>query len=283
MRYLKSYENFELRPGTEIINEEKAQDILYILEHFNGDDNPVFRAMKLSDKPDEIFLIDPKEFDRKSAYTTNYYTYLVDNSPLWKEYPKRTNSLICNSYSAQEDYGQEYRVVPVNKKSNWGVCDAHDFWWAFTVIRSLGFDSMNFFNAFIDSMFENELKKYDAINSTKGEFFSLLNQLEIKLKTKDNFEEYDDDQIDVITRIKYGMEEDKKSIVDVFNDWMKPDLNGFKHMNYEEMIKSTIHEPVRQRYNPVTEIWTDAKCLLIPTNFYDINNMNSLEKIQETW
>ena len=45
-----------------------------------------------SDHTSKYLFIDPKLHNRASANTFNYYTLIMDNNELWKEYPKRSKS-----------------------------------------------------------------------------------------------------------------------------------------------------------------------------------------------
>jgi hypothetical protein len=68
----------------------------------------------------------PNKWKRISANTSNWYTIFMNNSPIWKQYPKR--SLICtfNPYKA-EDYGFTYRILPVDG-AKIGICKKDDLW-----------------------------------------------------------------------------------------------------------------------------------------------------------
>jgi len=65
---------------------------------------------------------------RKSRNTENYYTIIMDNDPLWKSFPKRSESFICSSDpSYASDYGTLYLVFPVNG-TKIGQCPSKDIW-----------------------------------------------------------------------------------------------------------------------------------------------------------
>jgi hypothetical protein len=65
---------------------------------------------------------------RKSKNTENYYTLIMDNDPIWKAFPKRSESFICSTNPGYaEDYGKLYLVFPVDG-TKIGVCPGNDIW-----------------------------------------------------------------------------------------------------------------------------------------------------------
>jgi hypothetical protein len=274
MKYLKHFESY-LRKGTEIISEDDAQDLLYDLEHFNGDDEPIFRGMKISESPDEIFIIDPKKHTRESAYTQNYYTLLIDNSPLWKDYPKRSKSLICSSIEVDESYGQSYRIIPLDKKSNWGIAPENDLWFSFPKIDEIGFNDLSMLNSFLLNTFvKRNIGTIDELNVELGKATE-----EIRKLTEQDIAKEMPYQKMFLTFFK--KETKDKSLKDVIEDLLNPKENGFKNMKYKKLKDSEYLLDFDRGIKH--ELWTDAKCLCVPSDIYDIDNMNSLVKKQEIW
>ena len=93
-------------------------------------------------------IIDPtKGRLRRSANTSNEYTLLMDNLPEWKDYPKRSRSLICTTDKWYADgFGDLKIVLPVNG-AKLGVCTSEDLWDSFMLIfpelRASEMDSFN--------------------------------------------------------------------------------------------------------------------------------------------
>lgn len=83
---------------------------------------------------------------RQSKNTKNYYTLIIDNSSVWRNFPKRSRSLICTtdrdySYS----YGRPYNVYPENG-AKIGICPYDDIWGSFEEFNgkiSMPLDDMN--------------------------------------------------------------------------------------------------------------------------------------------
>lgn len=95
----------------------------------------------------EIFLyIDPsseKHEPRESANTVNYYTWIIDNSQRWKEYPKRSKSIICSTdVNMADNFGDIYRIFPI-KDAKIGVCSSDDMWVSFKIPNTYSLDDFN--------------------------------------------------------------------------------------------------------------------------------------------
>ena len=90
-------------------------------------------------------IVDPKNFERVSANTSNYYTTLMDNFSEWNAYPKRAKSLICStdSETAEQYGGFVYYVFPLELNSKFGKCSKSDIWYSF---RQSGIYSLDDFN-----------------------------------------------------------------------------------------------------------------------------------------
>lgn len=91
--------------------------------------NPVlYRGV---DGNDPYNIVDPTKTERKSAYTSNHTTLLIDNLPSWKNYPKRSRSIICTlDGGVAGGYGQKFRVIP-SDNCKFGVCPRSDIWYSF--------------------------------------------------------------------------------------------------------------------------------------------------------
>ena len=75
----------------EILNEEEA--IARIKEQNLEFEIPIFKGGHFVHN---FLLTDPKNYTRKTHDTFNYYTLILDNAPDWKDFPKRSKSLICS-------------------------------------------------------------------------------------------------------------------------------------------------------------------------------------------
>lgn len=77
-------------------------------------------------------IVDPTKHERTSAYTSNHTTLLMDNLPSWKNYPKRSRSVICTlAGGVAGGYGRKFRVIP-SDGCKFGVCPRSDVWYSFS-------------------------------------------------------------------------------------------------------------------------------------------------------
>jgi hypothetical protein len=107
---------------------------------------PIYRGIKGSSLPFLYTNPDAGE-PRQSANTYNYYTLIMDNTPAWKNYPKRSRSLICTTdidYSTV--YGSLPYIVYPENGAKIGVCPTDDIWGSFSEFNgrvSMTLDDMN--------------------------------------------------------------------------------------------------------------------------------------------
>lgn len=92
---------------------------------------PIWRGMR--NHSEAIVTIDPTTGRRISNNTSNHYTVLIDNSPYFKGWPKRSKSLVCSTgykYAAGYNYGPGsglYAIFPYDNVKI-AVCPGQDIW-----------------------------------------------------------------------------------------------------------------------------------------------------------
>jgi len=174
---------------------------------------------------------------RISANTLNYMTLLMDNLPSWKEYPKRSKSIIC---STNPDYTSEYgkvnHVIPYDNAVI-GVCGYFDVWNSFT---ALGHNTVSDFNRALQSMFDRE-----KIDVDDRSYDSLVDGL-IKLsKISDTTK-----QSNLVSLII-----DSDDVMKHLDEILDPKRNGFK-MGYKGLEDDV-------------EVWVQGKCVLVNNRLFD--------------
>lgn len=298
VKYLETYNLFErLRKGTTSLNldfDEMKKLIRENCEEFSWYDTPIFRTVEL---PKGIYVIDPKLRKRKSRSNANFYTLLMDNSEKWKEYPKRSESLICSYGQAVWGGGHVFRVIPFDG-SKWGVCATDDIWWSliygekeynlspdrfchmlaglneiyYGILYSGNLKSKSTFNLF-DKIDNSKLisGKFVKLNDNNYNLFiNKMKKIEKTLLTIDD--------LDLLTNNKdYGDYKNQSwypafkiyfedylkkglTIIDFFNEVFDPEKNKFSLFQYKDLINQDITK---------REVWSDSKCILINTQFLD--------------
>lgn len=229
-------------------------------------------------------LVKPSQVKRKSRNTSNIYTALMDILPSWREWPKRSLSIICSSsvgYAARysgppispdwESVGAVYCVLPKNE-SRIAICSADDIWNSFVVISDRwGKDSMDLFNETFETIFsqllkfsgvlvQDDIKKFDGNQMKK--FLSKADEITKETNALKDSLIYLENRyaffITVIEDIRKYKNEKNLTWLEYFDELLNPIDNGF--------TLSTI-----EMYNPDSfrEVWTDADCLLIRMSQYD--------------
>lgn len=131
------HENLELNKAMKLLNAH-CTEALPMLE------TPIWRSMK--NHNESIVYIDTTNSMRKSQNTSNHYTLLMDNSPYYKGWPKRSNSLIASTSKgyATAFYGTLYALFPFNG-TNIAVCPNRDIWETRVDLSAFeGFESTTF-------------------------------------------------------------------------------------------------------------------------------------------
>ncbi|VVC05805.1 Uncharacterised protein [uncultured archaeon] len=99
--------------------EQNCMEAIWALQ----DGRTIYKGMNLSGN---FYKSNPKLHIRKSQNTSNYYTLLLSNLPNWKNFPPRSQSLICStSYRKAQTYGNVFIVLPFDG-AKIGVCPDSD-------------------------------------------------------------------------------------------------------------------------------------------------------------
>lgn len=277
MKFLKTYE--ELRIDTISLNNdfiEMNKIIEKNCKDFSWDDAPILRSVL--GFGEGITIIDPKKYTRKSRSNKNYYTYIMEHSERWKDYPKRSKSLICSLTSPLWVY-ELYRVIPFDG-AKFGVCSKHDIWYSFNSFQHNILPFLSNLNDLNTFYFDSDLtdESYDS-------FKKRIDEIGEKIKSEKSFKD-DIEQEKIITRklmntgnqhlfVDFFKEikeyyDNGKTIHDYFDDVLDPIENDFKLLDYKEVVN--IGEKLDSRLELGREIWTDSKCILVSVKYLNVNH-----------
>jgi len=209
------------------------------------------------DSKGDYLFVDPKQGKpRKSAYAKgNYYTLLMDNLPSWKQYPKRSQSLIMSSsHTKASEYtfspNTLYIVFPYDG-SKIGVAPEDDIFFSFNMYGEYS-TIMGTGNIFSDFM--NEILKMAGSNQPDSSWSALKNAFSLfDKKITQVKDEYSG------THSKYQYEE--------FKDFLKKNYKN----NMLKMFDSVMN-PIKNKFRLTTDItkipasrecWTDGKCIMV--------------------
>lgn len=206
----------------------------------------------------ESLSIDPNLYTRQSANTSNFYTMLLDNLPSWKNYPKRSKSIICtNSKQRANSYGTVYSIFPFDG-AKIGVCPADDIWYSFTFghITALNEILDHFdiypsnYGAMLNSILEHADEIGEGIDSVIDHF---TNGNENKFVTY-KYSEILHISIDVLEQFSFLYTSNtQQDLIRSFDELLNPKTNGFRI--------ATIND-IPDDFNS-HELWTDSECIAI--------------------
>ena len=232
--------NIDFDEATNIIKTKckKAYDTMLV--------SPIFRGVE--NNTNSMFVDPKKGKPRKSANTKNYYTYIIDNSPAWKNYPKRSKSIICTTDAGYAmGFGTTYRVFPYDG-AKIGVCPTGDLWSSFWGILKDDLDSVN-----------------DALSKIFDFYGVKLDDSSYKM-FKESFKVFDNSYNVFNYKKEYIYKHFPYNI-----EFIKELLNGYNGKNFYKKVENMFN-PKKNEFElkkigdslPVNkEVWTDSKSVLI--------------------
>jgi hypothetical protein len=178
----------------------------------------------ITDFSQKFGFIKPKNFERVSRNTDNYYTLLMDNLPSWKSFPKRSKSIVfSNDVEMGSSYGNTYILFPKNG-AKIGRAPEQDIWYSFKTLEG-EFRSSSFILSDFNDFINRQIKGQPSPKT--------FNELKLIMQNT----EYE----------KTG-----KSLWDVFIPLFDPKKNHFNIISPKTPIDSRI-----------VEFWTDADCYVM--------------------
>lgn len=81
----------------------------------------------------DVGIISPSKFEeRRSAYTSNYYTLISSNDPSWKHIPKRSMAVVgATDYDKVDGYNEDIYIVLPRNGTIIAQSPTEDFWGSF--------------------------------------------------------------------------------------------------------------------------------------------------------
>ena len=203
---------------------------------------PIYRGIRIS-RP--YMFVDPKKAEpRVSANTSNYYTYINDNSPYWKKYPKRSQSIICSTSKSETiGYGYTYRVFPYDN-AKIGVCPERDYWFSFYKTINTDMDDFN------DDLIKIIRSRSNISDFNDDSYKKIVDGFKtFDRLMKDQPQRLEALKMDFMFLIKY--DPNKTTFLEYIQKLLSPEPNGFK-------LKKSGDKLPKER-----EVWTDSKSVLV--------------------
>jgi len=275
MRNIKTYTdfifeyynpNFDTRSTPIEVNESNTiLDIIknnapWYLENIK-DITPIYRGVK-RDNEQVAMTIEPALYTRHARNTENYYMSIIDESEYWKDYPKRSKSIICSlSKSKASRYGKVYRVIPLIENSRLAICPWDDVYYSFPVlfkniedITGIGIRTVALFNDWLAFGFGIEEDVTDS-KIIANRVNSVIKDMMFMAANPDKYyKDYFNTEVQVLSEKILKGELQYTNFYSQLEEWMQPDSNGYKIINYNR--DST-------QLGKLNEVYTDANCLLV--------------------
>ncbi len=224
----------------------------------------IYRGLRGSST--ETMEIDPKRGRRRSRNTLNYYTLFMDNEGTFKDYPKRSKSVVCSTdLSKAMRYGRSYVLLPENG-AKIGIVKHGDIFDVGALGHGTNLGSLNASideliqqymisasrhghkELVIDGPWENSWVKLKSVNTT----IKRMN------KIPEIWDEIDSWLYQYESKVFYNM-------------WMSgPNLMTFYKNTLDKNVEFDLKKAgdSLNEYNR-NEVWTDGYSILIDTNLWD--------------
>lgn len=229
------------------------------LNQYKSSGHCIYRGLKT----DKISLItDPtKGKPRRSIDIKNYYTLLIDNLPSWKQYPKRSYSIIgATDAQTATDYGTNNYIVFPFDNTKIGICPKVDIWYSFQpTIGNLSRFSTNL-DTLLDLTTNNFNHDKDWKSLTKSfqdsEKFIKNNPEKFNSIIKNTVKPWN---IDIFYELLHN------SYINILNKEMNPKTNNFRLFSPKDSLNKA----------PNNEVWAGGKSLLVQDEYlYDLKTDN---------
>lgn len=204
----------------------------------------------------DIGYVDPTLIKRSSRDNQDYYNLILDNAPNWRNYPKRSQSLICTTQKSNaKTYGEVFFVIPFDNPTI-GVCPQFDLWWSFPRLKHVGIRNLEDLETFLEHI--NYLcfgGLGSALQLDDSSYNSLVRDLERINQKKEILKKKRDEWFYLSLKPAFNnyLESDK-SLLEWLMELLDPDKNGFKIVNDPRNIPLEV------------EAWTDSKAILVHEN-----------------
>jgi len=224
-------------------------------QHTIANDIKLYRGMPSNDE----YQIGNAEFNtpRRSANTTNYSTLIVDNSPEWQPYPRRSKSYICTTeLHYAKGYGSAYRVYPFDT-ANIGICTGSDFWYSFPALKQIDIYDIDTFNLELDQILfylYNQTRRNDTTFDNIKKGCAVVDQVLDSVNYEYNHLTNKLDRQDKIVLKTFTF--NKRPMLQGIMDLLSPLKNRFKHAKITQLTSLP---------NDI-EVWTDSPCIFELTN-----------------
>lgn len=216
---------------------------------------PIYRGIKgekylYQNKMASILEIKPKKFHRKARNTDNHYIQLLDNSPYWEGYPKRSQSIICslnfhkasNYMGLDSEIGDVYRVIPKDPTTPIVICPSSDVFFSFHHLENKFFENLGVSISTVSDLnqfliFAFGIQPQYTIKDIEKKVNTIYQRIVSGQLTIDNASNTRNYEAKLIQGINNNPKfTPEVNFFELLNSWMNPKDNGFKLTSYSQGI-----------------------------------------------
>lgn len=232
---------------------------------FDNDDHKIYRGLPKA--KNHLMLIEPSKGQRRSSgmAANNYYTYIIDSSKAWSDYPKREKSCIgINSESVASRYGELYIVIPFDN-AEFGMCPKNDLLYSFKYMKEKKSDLIDF-NDMLKEFYNSVFNEY-LDDSSLDKFLACMSRFDNKVEQETLKKRIAKIRLFFMKEIwdKYlTQNKNKLSFIDFIGELVfNPAQNGFKTFQWNKSVKVPKGK----------EVWTESNVILVADSYYnDVRN-----------
>lgn len=246
----------------EAVNMARTDTYRRYIELF--EDVPAFYRGMVSKTSDYVFVnTGASEVERVSRNTTNEYNEILSHSPNWRQYPKRSKSIIGSmSPKVAYSYGYVYAVI-LPENASVGVCPAIDLWHSFGYMNNkTGISQVHHFNEQLRNIFALYLQEptpisrsftYEEIREFLGRIQQMMLDDSEKPSLQNNLHKY-------FKKILPEVSGDSDGLFKAAVDLLDPEKNDFDVADLDRLL-------ILRHFG--YEAWTSDPCLLVKFNEYN--------------
>ena len=225
----------------------------------------IFRGLAYTN-PRPLLFVRPSKSYRMAKNTDNFTNAILDIIPSWRDWPKRSKSIVCSSREGSAQfYGKVFEVFPFDGAII-GICPSRDFWDSFPIVEKrlskAKEQQIDWFNYSMPDALKKLGYTADYWRYYPEDAENLFKYLDSKVQRNpkifdDILEAATENGIDSRTkRILLDMRTNFKTSESYFDELFNPEKNGF-----EKVPISKYHT----NSNVDQEVWTESDSLMINT------------------
>lgn len=257
MKIVKYFKLFESRTA-EITDKEFVMLVKDNCKDYLA--NPKYMQRMKGKFNGDYSYIDPKIHRRmplmvdSTGVVSTHHTLLMENLPSWKEFPKRSESVIGNlRFSYDTSFGDRcYLVIPYDG-ANFGLAPSSDLWGSYCEVGNMKYEFDDVFTERLTDLSVSE-KSYVAMMKDLQHYYNDYLIRESNKEYKRNLS-----YIDNI--FKNFSSDGIESVEEGFDKYFAPQKFSSRTGDFVKEFKNVGYEGLES--TDCREFWTDSRCILV--------------------